>query len=105
MQNLKEEEEEESSSTLVMQTGQQLQGLALSVLAEPHSHGGPRTKKKTVLYKPEGGEEDLCCPSTSLVVLAPLFKNQSCNITFIHFNKIVPTYRSIRWVWFGTRSH
>lgn len=45
MQNLKEEEEEESSSTLVMPTGQQLQGLALSVLNESHSHGGPWTKK------------------------------------------------------------
>lgn len=43
MQNLKEEEE--SRSTLVMPTGQQLQGLALSVLTEPHSHGGPQTKK------------------------------------------------------------
>lgn len=58
MQNLKEEEEE-SSSTLVMPTGQQLQGLALSVLTEPHSHGGPQTKKKMVLYKPEGEKKTL----------------------------------------------
>lgn len=72
MRNLKEEEEE-SSSTLVMPTEQQLQGLALSVLTEPHSRGGPRTKKRCCINL-RGGKEGLCCPATSLVVLALLLK-------------------------------